>query len=125
VRLLLDTHVVIWFTGEPDTLDPAAREAIVVADVVAVSAASVWEISTKAALGKLQAPVEDLVAELREWGFDLIPITPEHAGATGKLPHHHRDPFDRMLVTQAQLEGLTIVTRDPAIARYQVAVLAA
>jgi PIN domain nuclease of toxin-antitoxin system len=125
LRLLLDTHAVIWFMGEPDKLAPAAREAIVEADVAAVSAASLWEISTKASLGKLEPPVDGLVDELEDWGFDLLPITPGHAWAVGRLPLHHRDPFDRMLVTQAQLEGLTVVTRDPAISRYQVAVLAA
>jgi PIN domain nuclease of toxin-antitoxin system len=125
VRLLLDTHALIWFTGEPDELRPEARQAIVDADTVVVSAASIWEISIKLALGKLQPPVDDLVGELREWNFDLLAIMPAHAWAVARLPEHHRDPFDRMLVTQAQLEGLTIVTRDPDIARYQVAVLAA
>lgn len=115
----------IWFTGDPGALAPEARAAIVDADVVAVSAASVWEISTKVALGKLRPPVDDLVEELVDWGFDLLPITPAHAWAVGKLPILHRDPFDRMLVVQAQLEGLTIVTRDPDIPRYHVAVLAA
>lgn len=125
MRLLLDTHAMIWFTGDPEALAPEARSAIVQADVVAVSAASIWEVSTKAALGKIRPPVDDLVGELSEWGFDLLPITPSHAWAVGGLPSHHRDPFDRMLVAQAQLEGLTIVTRDPRIAQYQVAVLAA
>lgn len=125
MRLLLDTHAVIWFTGEPEALSREARDAIVDAETVVVSAASLWEISTKAALGKLRPPVEDIVVELEEWGFELLAITPRHAWAVGRLPRHHRDPFDRMLVTQAQLEGLTIVTRDPAISRYQVAVLAA
>jgi PIN domain nuclease of toxin-antitoxin system len=125
VRLLLDTHALIWFTGDPDELRPEAREAIVDAGTVVVSAASIWEISTKAALGKLQPPVDDLGRELVEWGFEVLPISGAHAWAVGRLPDHHRDPFDRMLVTQAQLEGLTIVTRDPDIACYQVAVLAA
>lgn len=125
MRLLLDTHAMIWFTGDPEALAPEARNTIVDANTVVVSAASLWEIATKAALGKLRPPVDDLVAELRESGFELLSITPRHAWAVGRLPRHHRDPFDRMLVVQAQLEGLTIVTRDPAIARYQVAVLAA
>lgn len=125
MRLLLDTHAVIWFTGEPDTLTPEARNAIVDADTVVVSAASIWEISTKTALGKLHPPVDDIVAELREWGFEMLPISPQHAWAVGRLPRHHRDPFDRMLVAQAQLEGLTIVTRDPAMSLYQVAILTA
>jgi len=90
-----------------------------------VSAASIWEISTKTALGKLRAPVDDIVVELMEWGFEMLPITLQHAWAVGRLPRYHRDPFDRVLVAQAQLEGLTIVTRDPAMSLYQVAVLAA
>jgi PIN domain nuclease of toxin-antitoxin system len=95
------------------------------ADVAVVSAASVWEVSTKMRLGKLRPPSEELLEELEEWSFDLLAITARHAWVAGGLPPHHRDPFDRILVAQAQLEGLTIVTRDPAIARYQVAVLAA
>ncbi|MCS7007818.1 MAG: type II toxin-antitoxin system VapC family toxin, partial [Thermoleophilia bacterium] len=75
----------------------------------------VVEISAKAALGKLRPPIDDLVAELAESGFELLPSTATHAWAVGRLPPLHRGPFDRMLVVQAQLEGLTIVTRDPAI----------
>lgn len=125
MRLLLDTHALLWFLGEPDRLAPDARRAIVDADVVTVSAASFWEISTKIARGRLRVPSDDLLGEVGEWGFETLALTPDHAWAAGGLPLHHRDPFDRMLVAQAQLEGLTIVTRDPAIARYQVAVLAA
>lgn len=125
MRLLLDTHALLWFMGEPESLTPRARDAIVDADTVAVSAASLWEISTKVNRGRLRIPSGDVAGEITEWGFDLLAITGEHAWAAGALPFHHRDPFDRMLVVQAQLEGLTIVTRDPAISRYQVAVLAA
>lgn len=125
MRLLLDTHTLLWFLGEPDTLSPGARRAIVDADVVGVSAASFWEVSTKITRGRLRVPSDDLLGEVRDWGFETLALTPDHAWAAGALPLHHRDPFDRMLVAQAQLEGLTIVTRDPAIARYQVAVLPA
>jgi PIN domain nuclease of toxin-antitoxin system len=125
VRLLLDTHALLWFAGSPDTLAPSARKAIVAADDVNVSAASLWEVSTKLTLGKLGADVDDIPGELDEWGFGTVPVTAAHAWAAGALPLHHRDPFDRMLVAQAQLEGMTIVTRDPQIARYQVAVLSA
>lgn len=125
MRLLLDTHALIWFTGEPELLTPGSRAAIVDAETVVVSAASLWELSTKITLGKLHRPVDDMLGELIEWGFETLPVTALHAWAAGALPIHHRDPFDRMLVAQAQLEGLTIVTRDPMIARYQVAVFAA
>jgi PIN domain nuclease of toxin-antitoxin system len=91
---------------------------------VAVSAASVWEISIKHRIGKLRPPVEDVVGDLR-LRFGSLPIAPEHAWAAGALPLHHRDPFDRILVAQAQLEGLTIVTRDPHFAAYDVPLLAA
>ncbi len=125
MRLLLDAHAFLWFAADPGRLTRRARQAIVTADEVAVSAASLWEISTKMTLGKLSAPIEGFRGELDEWGFVTLAVTGEHAWAAGALPFHHRDPFDRMLVAQAQIEGLTIVTRDAAIARYQVAVLAA
>jgi PIN domain nuclease of toxin-antitoxin system len=125
VRLLLDTHAMIWFTGDPEQLTPGSRAAIVDADTVAVSAASIWEVATKASLGKLDPPAGDFPDALREWGFELLAITPVHAWAVRALPAIHRDPFDRMLVVQARLEGRTIVTRDPQIARYDVSTLAA
>ena len=90
----------------------------------AVCAATVWEIAIKRALGRLESP-EDLLAQLRDNDIRRLAVTDEHAVAAGALPLHHRDPFDRMLVAQAQAEGLTLVTRDPVIFRYSVAVLAA
>jgi PIN domain nuclease of toxin-antitoxin system len=92
---------------------------------VLTSAVAIWEISIKSAAGRLQPPVDDLRGDLKTRRIDVLPIAAEHAWAAGRLPPHHGDPFDRLLVAQAQLEGLTIVTRDPAIARYQVAILPA
>lgn len=89
------------------------------------SAAAVWEISIKSAAGRLQPPVDDLLSDLRSRRIGVLAVTAEHAWAAGQLPRHHGDPFDRVIVAQAQLEGLTIITRDPAIARYQVSILAA
>ena len=89
-----------------------------------MSAASVWEISIKQCAGKLRPPIEDVAGDLGR-RFDSLPITAEHAWVAGALPLHHRDPFGRVLVAQAQLEGFTIVTRDPQIAQYSVAFLAA
>ena len=89
-----------------------------------MSAASLWEISTKSAAGRLRVP-PDFRDRLAEAGFTSLAITPDHAWIAGQLPPHHRDPFDRILVAQAQLEGFTIVTRDAEIARYQVAILQA
>jgi PIN domain nuclease of toxin-antitoxin system len=91
---------------------------------VAVSAASAWEIELKRNLGRLDAPT-DLVEQVTASRFAPLAITLEHAAAAGRLPLHHRDPFDRLLVAQARLEGLTLVTRDDDIRRYDVAVLRA
>jgi PIN domain nuclease of toxin-antitoxin system len=98
--------------------DPISRQREV------VSAASIWEAEIKVQLGKLELEV-DLAAGSLAHGFEALPITFDHARAAGRLPPHHGDPFDRMLVAQAQLEGLTIVTRDPVFDRYPVAVLRA
>lgn len=88
-----------------------------------MSAVSPWEIEIKRAKGRLRAPT-DLLGAVGRAGFTALPVVLEHGVAAGQLPLHHHDPFDRMLVAQAQLEGLTIVTDDEQIARYQVAVLA-
>ncbi|MDQ6773176.1 MAG: type II toxin-antitoxin system VapC family toxin [Candidatus Dormibacteraeota bacterium] len=124
MRLLLDTHVLLWWLADDPSLDVEARRAIASGDAeVSVSAASAWEIAIKKALGKLQAP-DDLAAQLEHHRFLGLPITIAHALAAGRLPPHHADPFDRMLVAQAIAEGLTIVTRDARIAAYGVTVLA-
>ena len=115
----------IWALEDHPLLDTEARAAIGDArNTVAVSAASVWEISIKMRAGKLRPPVDDVVGDIAR-RFTMLPITPAHGWAAGALPLHHRDPFDRILVAQAQIESLTIVTRDLKIARYQVAVLPA
>ena len=125
MRLLLDTHAFLWWASNSPELDADARQSIADQEsFVAVSAAVAWEIATKRALGKLKAP-EDVVDQLRRHQFAPLPITIEHSVQAGALPLYHRDPFDRMLVAQAQLEGLTIVTRDPNIPRYSVATLPA
>lgn len=125
MRLLLDTHVLIWILGSDPRLRAETRAAIedIEHDIV-VSAVSAWEIEIKRALGKLDAP-RDLGEQLAGARFVQLAISVEHAIAAGSLPLHHRDLFDRMLVAQAQLEGLTIVTRDPRFEPYSVAVLPA
>jgi PIN domain nuclease of toxin-antitoxin system len=120
LRLLLDTNVLIW--AEDDRLGVDAVAAIEHADDVYVSAASIWEIEVKRATGKLRAP-DDPSSLVDDAGFDRLPITFEHAVDAGRLPLHHRDPFDRMLVAQARLEGLTLATSDESIARYGVPLL--
>jgi PIN domain nuclease of toxin-antitoxin system len=124
LRLLLDTHAFIWWI-EDIPFETAALDAIADPDSdVFVSAASIWEAEIKVATGKLRLAT-DLIDELRINGFGDVAVSPSHAVAAARLPQHHRDPFDRMLVAQAQLEGLTLVTRDPVFDDYSVAVLKA
>ena len=123
MRLLLDTHVLLWSLADDPRLATSVRDLIIDSEVgVFVSAASAWEITIKQGLGKLRAP-DDLPAQLVAARFEALPISVEHAVAVLDLPDHHRDPFDRMLIAQARVEGLTVVTHDPQIGRYEVAVL--
>ena len=124
MKLLLDTHALIWW-AEDQPMDTAARTAIGSADSTRfLSAVSVWEAEIKVAIGKLKIHFDPATDPL-DRGFEPLPITSAHAAAAARLPRHHGDPFDRMLVAQAQLEGLTIVTRDPVFDNYAVAVLRA
>jgi PIN domain nuclease of toxin-antitoxin system len=124
VRLLLDTHALLWWLAD-EGLSAQARDAIAdPANLVAVSAASAWEISIKKALGKLAAP-DDLAPQVQAGGFVALPISIAHAVAAGTLDRHHEDPFDRMLIAQAFAEGLTIVTRDKRFQDYGVALIPA
>ena len=125
MRLLLDTHVFLWWGANDPELGEEAREAIASVDsFVAVSAVVAWEVGVKRAQKKLDAPL-DLRDQLERHRFEELPITIEHAARAAALPYHHRDPFDRMVVAQAQFEGLTIVTRDSKIGMYDVATLPA
>lgn len=125
MRLLLDTHVLLWWLTGDATLSKEATAAIAdQGNVVFVSAATGWEIAIKRASGKLESP-GDLEAQLKRNRFDPLPITFRHAWAAGALPRHHEDPFDRMLVAQAMLESLTMATRDARISQYGVPILAA
>jgi len=106
-------------------MGPGTRTAIANAQEVCLSVASAWEIAIKKQLGKLKIPRDvDLAAEFARDGFVPVPITIEHALVAASLPPVHKDPFDRMLVAQAQIEGLTLVTADPTLARHDVSVLA-
>jgi PIN domain nuclease of toxin-antitoxin system len=118
VNLLLDTHVLIWW-DEGRRLAPDARRAIEQADVVYISAASAWEIAIKLGLGRLR-PTRTVEQAAAESGFLELPISFRHAQRVAALPVHHRDPFDRLLIAQADVEELTLVTRDPVFGRYQV-----
>ena len=124
MNLLLDTHVFLWAVDNNPNLSPAAREAIVDGhNIVYVSAATAWEISIKRAIGKLKIPESDYLEELRLHRFMPLSITTEHALAVENLPAHHKDPFDRMLIAQAQEEKLTLVTRDQRIKKYDVRII--
>jgi PIN domain nuclease of toxin-antitoxin system len=117
-RLLLDTHVLIWWLANDMELGPEAKAMIAEPrNVIAVSAASTWEISIKRALGKLVVP-ENMDAIVEDEGFIKLPISLFHGEQAGSLPAYHRDPFDRMLIAQAQAEGLEIVTGDARFAQY-------
>lgn len=124
MRVLLDTHVVLWWLA--DETDRFSEEAWRVLDDpsvdAVVSAASVWEIAIKRGLGKLEAP-DDVVAQLSNSPVELLPITAHHADEVSRLPDHHRDPFDRLLIAQAKIERLAVATADDAFARYSVDVI--
>jgi PIN domain nuclease of toxin-antitoxin system len=125
MNLLIDAHVLCWWIGDLPELADDARSAIAdPANIVSVSTASVWELAFKLAAGRLEFD-GDFREELETNRFDILPIGLDHALAAATLPHHHSDPFDRMLVAQAQIERLTIVTRDRHIPHYEVQVLTA
>lgn len=124
-RFLLDTHALLWWTQDPSLLSDDARQSI--ADgrhLVFVSVATIWEIGLKRAIGKLSIPA-GLPEVIRANRFDMLAITANHAVEAPDLPPHHKDPFDRMLVAQARIEDLTLVTRDTSISQYDVRLLAA
>lgn len=124
MRLLLDTHVLLWWLAESPKLPKATKARIADAELVYVSAASVWEMAIKTAIGKLDAP-DDLEEQLPRHRFEQLPVLVSHALAVAKLPRHHSDPFDRMLIAQAAFESLTLVTADPQLAVYGVPILRA
>jgi PIN domain nuclease of toxin-antitoxin system len=125
VILLLDAHALLWWLADDPDLEATARAAISdPATDVLVSAATVWEIGIKRSLGKLKAP-DELLDAIEASGFDGLPVTLADGDAAARLPSHHRDPFDRMLVAQATRLGAVIVSRDAAFGPYGVDVLRA
>ncbi len=124
MTLLLDTHVVLWWLTDDRTLSDDIKDRLDHEPDVYVSSATIWEVAVKQAIGKIKEPA-DLPERIRGSGFRQLPITFEHAIAAGRLPLIHRDPFDRMLVAQARVEDLTLVTRDAEVQKYEVSVLAA
>jgi PIN domain nuclease of toxin-antitoxin system len=125
VRLLLDTHVLLWWLANDPSLGERARAGISDPSTsVFVSSATVWEVSIKQTLGKLEVP-SDLLRQIELNRFEPLSIMVSHAYTAGALPRHHDDPFDRMLVAQAMKEGLVLLTGDPRMSRYDVETLAA
>lgn len=123
MNLLLDTHAFLWWLLDDAGLPASARRAIERATLVYVSSASVWEVAIKQRIGKLpelHLPAAELPALIELSQLAPLSITPAHAAAVASLPAHHRDPFDHLLIAQAQLEKLTLVTSDPQFARYGV-----
>lgn len=120
--LLLDTHVFLWWRMDAPELREDARQAIAGADTVFVSAASAWEAAIKMALGRLTLPAP-FARGVEESGFVKLAITFDHAARVAGLPHHHGDPFDRLLVAQAQEEQLVLVTHDRRLEPYAVELL--
>ena len=117
MRVLLDTHLLLWALGSPLKLSKETRKLIDTSGVY-VSAASIWEISIKASLGKLDANPEDILAAIEPAGLTMLPILAEHAAKVAQLPPRHKDPFDRMLVAQALSEPMILLTNDDALAGY-------
>ena len=122
MSLLLDTHILLWWLADSPRLSKKARKAIQDAETVWVSAVSAWEIALKRSRGLLEAP-DNLEATLRARDMQALPLTIAHAAAAGKLPLHHRDPFDRMLIAQALVESLTLLTADPQQTAYDAPVI--
>jgi PIN domain nuclease of toxin-antitoxin system len=123
VRLLIDTHILLWADERPRLIAPTLRAAMRdEANEIVVSAATIWEIAIKRAIGKLRfnGPI---VAAVLGLGFEILPVAGAHAEHAGNLPPHHNDPFDRLIIAQAQLEQMTLGTQDRLMRPYGVALL--
>jgi PIN domain nuclease of toxin-antitoxin system len=118
VRLLLDTHVFLWLIGGSPRLRMKARVTIGQAERVYVSAATIWEIAIKVRLGKLKADVDKVIAEIAANDFEELPVFARHAWLVAQLPAIHGDPFDRLLVAQAQAETMRLLTADARLTKY-------
>lgn len=118
MRILLDTHVLLWWLNDDPKLSEEGRALIVEAQEAYVSSASIWEAAIKAGLGKLDVDIDLLAAEIARGGFTELPITFAHAAMVRTLPELHRDPFDRILIAQAIVEPLHLITSDAILTRY-------
>lgn len=118
MRILLDTHILLWLVDGNSRLTSEARKLIKEADQVYVSAATIWEIAIKVQLGKLAVDPTELIGEMQRNGFEELPVYSRHAKEVAKLTLHHRDPFDRLLVAQAKAEMMRLITNDTQLAPY-------
>jgi PIN domain nuclease of toxin-antitoxin system len=119
MRFLLDTHIFLWWLADDPTLPTGARALIAdPTNELFVSAVSIWEVAIKSRLGKIAADVGEIARAVSDSGCRPLPFTLAHAAAVATLPDHHRDPFDRALIAQAQVEPLALLTRDEAMAAY-------
>jgi len=119
MRLLLDTHILLWWLADDPTLPARARTLIAdPSNTVFISPLSLWEIAIKLRLGKIEADVDEVRAAATDGGFIPLPFTADHASETARLPYHHRDPFDRGLVAQARHEPMRLLTHDGVVAAY-------
>ena len=125
MRILLDTHILLWALTDDPKLFPKAKKLIETATEVYISAATFWEMSIKIGLGKLTAVLAEIREYCRDSGFIELPVSVEHAIAVKDLEHHHRDPFDRLIVAAAITEPMKLITSDAMVAKYtSLAVLA-
>lgn len=118
MRLLLDTHVYLWWLQDHPKLSENGREKIIAASEVYISSASIWEASIKIGIGKLDVDINELIAEIAGSGFQELPITTKHAAMVMRLPNIHRDPFDRILIAQSMCEPLRFLTADEILIEY-------
>lgn len=118
MRILIDTHIYLWWLQDHPRLSKDARNKIVSATEVFVSSASIWEAAIKTAMGKLDADLDALVAEIANSGFQELPVTAKHAAMVMQLADLHRDPFDRILIAQALCEPLRFLTADEVLRGY-------
>jgi PIN domain nuclease of toxin-antitoxin system len=118
MRILLDTHILLWWFYEKERLASAAVEIVRDAEAVFYSSASIWEIAIKVRLGKLRADPQELAERLSRHDFRELPVVTRHALVVARLPMHHTDPFDRLLIAQAISEPLNLITADSQLKRY-------
>ena len=118
MRLLLDTHIFLWYLVASRKLSKPVLNRIEMADVVFISAATIWEAGIKIKQGRLEANIDDLYEGIASSGFVELPISARHSVIAANLPEHHRDPFDRMLIAQAMSEPLKLLTADVLLQQY-------